>query len=150
MASYGWKVQGQSLWPFNSLVRCTLDVHKNQVIYLEPLTVSGAINHVNDVGETWLMSDIVVKVVEGMQLQYDGRSVSKSVSFELENDLETSIQHRNSSYLIHDPDGRSHEQLQRWEKGLRMTFNLKLSGRTNWKAPVSARLKFVQCWNVKQ
>ena len=152
---FGWSVKGQPKWPFNALIRCKWNVVNDEVIDMEPVTVSGSINHVNGSGETWLMSDVVVDAVERVpsKSNEDRRNsmISNIVSLKLSNDLDASVQHRNSSYLLHDPDARPqrHFEPDQWTKGLRLRFNLKLSGRTNQRARSSIRPRFVQCWNVK-
>ena len=152
---FGWSVKGQPKWPFNALIRCKWNVVNDEVIDMEPVTVSGSINHVNESGETWLMSDVVVDAVERVPLKSNGNRpksmTSNIVSLKWSKDLDPSVQQRYSSYLLHDPDARPQRYFaaDQWTKGLRLRFNLKLSGRTNRRARSAVRPRFVQCWNVK-
>lgn len=149
---FGLSVEGEAKWPYNALLRCRLNVLDDEVVALEPLAVSGSINHVNGSGETWLISDVAVDAVERVQHEED-RWLSEVVALRMSNDVDRSVHHRNSSYLIHDPDAQFFQNhgihRRRWTKGLRLQFHLKLSGRTNRRAMSPTRPRFVQCWNVQ-
>merc|ERR1712216_879202 len=101
----------------------------------EPIVVSGSINHVNHMGNTWILSDIGVSAKEvitssngGKQWKERQRTGGDIVSLELSNLEDTSIQKRRGcSYFIHDPDQHGVNTPWRFRTGERVSFRLKLS-----------------------
>jgi len=146
---YGWILgteRDRIKLPFNALVRCTLNVATNEILNIEPVVVSGSVNHVNRAGNTWILSDVKVDGME--QLEED--AASNIVSLRLQNVEDTTIQDRRGcSYYVHDPDQSGSNPTWKWRRGERVRFNVKLSTRTNANERGTRRLKFVQCYNVR-
>lgn len=141
--------------PFNPLVRCRVDVETNELLHLEPIVVSGSINHVNGVGNTWVLSDVAMTAIEqvtGRWRTHQQRMNAQSdiVSFQISNVEDTSCsQRRGCSYFIHDPNERGVNQPWKWTVGQKVSFSMKLSTRSNVTHRGAPKDKFVQCWNVK-
>merc|ERR1719300_162579 len=129
--------------PFNALVRCRLDLLKNEVVDIGRIMVSGTIGHVNDHGLAWVMSDVQMKAMEESN---GSNMVSNIISLEMCNVVNTSIQNRRDcSYMIHDPLDMDTE----WKKGERVRFGLKISTRSNLKDRRGIKSCFIQAWSAR-
>jgi len=169
---FGWKIEskkgGVMRLPFNPLVRCRLDVVSNEILEIEPVVVSGSINHVNRMGNIWILSDIGVSAKEENHGNFGWREISRKrssghlggttagggeiVSLELSDLEDTSIQKRRGcSYFIHDPDEYGVNTPWRFKIGEKVSFRLKLSTRSSTTPEIQEATKdrFVQCWDVQ-
>mmetsp|Transcript_26726 Transcript_26726/g.43737 ORF Transcript_26726/g.43737 Transcript_26726/m.43737 type:complete len:500 (-) Transcript_26726:439-1938(-) len=151
---YGWTVRDarsheQYRLPFNALCRFTVDLVSNQVTQICPVFVSGKVNHINKFKAAWITCDVQIQAIEEVRdaaIETQKLLVSNIVSVDITNMSDTSLQHRDSSYMVHDPEHQDDYQL---HKGLAVQCCLKLSTRTNRKQSSRQKPVFVQVWNVK-
>eukprot|EP00484_Ammonia_sp_Unknown_P020966 CAMPEP_0197032548 /NCGR_PEP_ID=MMETSP1384-20130603/11201_1 /TAXON_ID=29189 /ORGANISM="Ammonia sp." /LENGTH=549 /DNA_ID=CAMNT_0042462231 /DNA_START=49 /DNA_END=1698 /DNA_ORIENTATION=+ len=131
--------------PFNPLVEFTLNLLSNEIVEIAPIFVSGQINNINRFGAAWITSDLQINAIE--QVSNSERVlISNIISLQIVNVSHNSLQQREASYMIHDPEYQDKLPL---HKGMNIKFCLKLSTRTNRKDPSKQKPVFIQAWNVK-
>jgi len=140
-------------FPFNTLVRCRLDLSRDEVVGIGLVTVSGHIKHVNDNGTVWVMGDVEMEAIEEVESgrNENPKMVSKIVAVRFRDISNTSLQGRNQdcSYMVHDPvDYGKARSAEVWRRGKRVNFNLKISTRTNPRVRTLRKPVFCQAWNA--
>jgi len=131
-----------------------LDLHRDEVVDIGPITVSGHIKHVNDHDTVWVMGDVEMTAIEEVECgQNENRKmVTKIVAVDLKDISLTSLQGRSQDgcYMVHDPvnHGKAHS-VGSWRRGKRVNFNLKISTRSNLRVRTKRKAVFCQAWNVR-
>jgi len=157
---HGWTVRNDETHteyrlPFHALCTFTVDLVSNQVTHICPVIVNGKVNQMNKFKAAWIISDVQIKAIEEVPHFGDANAandnkkllVANIVYVDIANVSDVSLQHRDSSYMLHDPEHL--DILHQLHKGMAVQCCLKLSTRTNRKHSCRQKPVYVQVWNVK-